>query len=75
MARNLREVLDAVAKGERITVLRSGTPVARILPVGQDAGKNQEMDREAFEEMRRIAKANPLHGLGARELIDEGRRY
>lgn len=69
---HLPRLLDAVEKGERITITKHGRPVAVLVP--PDAVPAPDV--EAFmARMREFRKGNRLRGLSIRELIDEGRRY
>jgi prevent-host-death family protein len=42
---HLSRLLQRVESGEEITIARSGTPIARLVPVAQDRKKMQGMDR------------------------------
>jgi prevent-host-death family protein len=67
----LSELLDRVAKGERITITRHGNPVAELVP----AGKPIRLDRrQAIEAMKEFGKGRKLDGLSIREMIEEGRQ-
>ena len=67
----LSELLDRVAKGERITITRHGNPVAELIP----AGKPAKLDRrQAIEAMKEFGKGRKLDGLSIREMIEEGRQ-
>ena len=69
---HLSELLDRVAKGERIVITRHGTPVAALEPVDQP---NRLQVKEAIERLKELSKGKSLGGLTIRELIEEGRRY
>ena len=65
------EVINRVAKGERVTITRNGVPVAIISP----AGGGQSLDvKQAIKELLAFRKGRTLGGLKIRDLIDEGRR-
>ena len=68
---HLAELLDQVAKGERITITRHGTPVAILVPVA-DADRPDPGD--TIEALRRFRRGVTLGGLSLRDLIEEGRR-
>jgi prevent-host-death family protein len=71
---HLPQLLERVAKGERITITRHGVPVAVLVP----ATSAEKPDaRAAIEEMKRFRKEHgPTLGkrLTIREMIEEGRR-
>ena len=69
---HLPQLLDRVARGERITVTKHGKPVAEIVPPRE----NRAVDPcAAVDAMKRLRKRNTLGGVSLRELIDEGRRF
>ncbi|MCL2803073.1 MAG: type II toxin-antitoxin system prevent-host-death family antitoxin [Micrococcales bacterium] len=68
---HLSQLLDQVAAGHTITILRHGTPVARLTPVNPAAGGDPDEVVEAFRKARQGVR---LGGLSVRELIDEGRQ-
>ena len=65
------QILDRVAKGERIAILRHGVPVAVLQPVDSAKGKPA---RETIAELKRFRIGHRLDGLSIREMIEEGRR-
>jgi prevent-host-death family protein len=68
------ELLERVAKGERVTITRHGRPVAEMRPARQH---DPEQAREAFRRMRKLARKVKLDDLTWDELKamrDEGRR-
>jgi prevent-host-death family protein len=71
----LSELLDQVARGEKILITRRGKPAALLVPPPLEA----EWDvREVVREMLEIRdRAGPTLGGTAtiRELIEEGRRF
>ena len=69
---HLAELLDAVGRGEHISITRKGIPVAELVPIPGSGGANV---REAVEIIRKIGKGLSLGGSTLRELIDEGRRF
>ena len=70
---HLPRLLDAVAKGETITITKHGVPVAVLAPyVAQprpDVGRVIDEWR-AYRDQHNIT----LGGLSIREMIEEGRR-
>ena len=69
---HLPQLLERVAKGERITITKHGVPVAVLVPAGADARPDV---REAVEAMKAFRKGRSLKGLSIREMIEEGRRF
>ena len=64
----ISRLLDAVAVGEEIVIMRHGKPAARLLPVSEvETGKRCFPDRSALRSMVPPAK------LSATELIREMR--
>ena len=70
---HLPELLERVAKGERILITRRGVPVAMLTqPPRHDAGNVQEV----IEQMRALRRGNILgNDLSIRDMIEEGRRF
>lgn len=69
---HLSELLDRVEGGERITITRHGTPVARLVPV---PGAPDRTVREAVEGLTAFRREHALGpDLSVRELIREGRK-
>jgi len=68
----LPELLKRVAMGERITIMKHGTPVAMLVPV-RSSGKLDV--RAVIRDMLEFRKGNTLGEIGLREMIEEGRRY
>ncbi|MCL2787538.1 MAG: type II toxin-antitoxin system prevent-host-death family antitoxin [Micrococcales bacterium] len=64
-------LLDDVASGRTITILRRGSPVARLTPIARPAGEDAE---SVVDEFRRARQGVRLDGCSVRELINEGRR-
>lgn len=69
---HLSELLDAVSKGEHVSITRKGVPVAELVPVTPSAGVRT---RQAVDAIREIRRELSLRGVSIRELIDEGRRF
>jgi prevent-host-death family protein len=68
---HLPRLLDAVERGETITITRHGRPVAKLVPVRE----RQRSVEEVIEELREFRKRHPLRGLKIKDLIEEGRRH
>ena len=69
---HLSQLLDRVAQGERITILRHGTPVAVLQP--SDTAMRKDV-RKTIMELTEFRNNHRLDGLTIRELIEEGRRF
>jgi prevent-host-death family protein len=69
---HLPQLLKRVARGERITITRHGTPVAMLVPCED---KPQRDVRAVIEEMKAFRKGRKLGKVTIRELIEEGRRF
>lgn len=68
---HLTQLLERVAKGEKITITKHGVPVATLQP----ANSSKKMPvREVIEHLKRFRSAHRLKGLSIREMIEEGRR-
>lgn len=68
---HLSQLLDRVEKGESITILRHGKPVALLRPVEES---RKLTPAEAVEALKEFRKHHRLDGLSIRELIEEGRK-
>lgn len=68
---HLPRLLDEVAKGERITITKHGTPVAILVPPGPGAVEDAVA---LMRWMREFRTEHRLDGVTIRELIEDGRR-
>ncbi len=68
---HLSSLLDRVAKGERFTITKHGTPVAELVPVAAD---DRARRLDAIERLETFGKGRRLD-MDWRELRDAGRRY
>jgi prevent-host-death family protein len=66
------DLIDRVAGGEEVLITQGGTPVVRMIPVGQP--RDEAARRAAVIAMRKLAERHRLNGLSIRDLIAEGRR-
>jgi prevent-host-death family protein len=67
------EILDQVAKGEKILITRRGKPAALLVP---PLLKKQPDVGQTISAMKALRFGNKLGpGLSVRDLIEEGRRY
>jgi prevent-host-death family protein len=70
---HLPQLLDRVARGEKILITRHGRPVAMLVPAEPDGQKDV---RQVIRELKALRRGNVLgDDLSIRDLIDEGRRY
>jgi prevent-host-death family protein len=69
---HLSELLERVAKGEKITITKHGVPVAMLVP--PPAAEKPDV-RAAIAKLRELRKGQTLGDLTLRELIEEGRRF
>ncbi len=70
---HLPRLLDRVARGESLTITRHGRPVARLVPVEEEARKQAEEAARRIVELRRRLGRVPLAELISS--IHEGHRY
>ncbi len=68
---HLSQLLDRVARGERIAILRHGVPVAILQPI--DRAKDRPAE-EIVGQIKRFRSGRRLKGLSIRAMIEEGRR-
>ena len=68
----LPELLNRVAKGEKITITRRGARVAILVPAEEEMG--QMSAKEILARFRAFQKTHPLRGQLTRELVRRGRR-
>ncbi|MDQ2857319.1 MAG: type II toxin-antitoxin system prevent-host-death family antitoxin [Candidatus Eremiobacteraeota bacterium] len=66
----LSELLDAVAAGETIEIMRRGKPAARLVPIPEQ-NEHFQSPREAADWLRE--NRMKLADMNLRELIEEGR--
>lgn len=67
---HLPQLLDEVARGEKITITRRGVPVAVLVPT---RSRSKRPVAEAIAELEELSKGLSLGGMTIRELIEEGR--
>lgn len=70
---HLSELLDRVARGEKITITRHGVPAALLVPVEEERRKPSH--EEIVAQMRELRKRVKPDTMSVREMIREGRRY
>jgi len=70
---HLSALLDRVAKGEKITITRHGSPAALLVPV---AGAETKLShREIVDGMRALQSRVKPSKKSVKGIIDEGRRF
>jgi len=67
------DLLNRVARGERITITRNGAPVALLVPVERKQSKLTHT--EIVEGMRALRKRVKPRKITVREMVAEGRRF
>ena len=65
------ELLLRVGRGAEVTITKHDRPVAMLVPASAPAAADR---KRATTELRALRKHYSLKGLGARNLIEEGRR-
>jgi prevent-host-death family protein len=69
---HLPRLLGKVARGERFTITRNGTPVALLIPAAREEKRDVG---EVIEAIKRFRRGRKLRGLSIRDMIREGRRF
>jgi prevent-host-death family protein len=70
---HLSDLLDRVARGEKITITRHGVPAALLVPVAEITPKLSH--QEIVEGMRALRKRVKPGKISVREMVNEGRRF
>lgn len=70
---HLSELLDRVARGEKIVITRHGIPAAVLVPVEEAPRKRSH--REIVDGMKALRKRVKPGKMTVREMIAEGRRF
>lgn len=68
---HLSQLLNRVAKGERILITKHGVPVAVLQPPDI---KRKAPVRETIKNLREFRENHSLGGLSLRAMIEEGRQ-
>lgn len=68
---HLPQLLERVAKGEKITITKHGIPVATLQPARTMKATSV---RETIDQLKRFRSRHRLAGLSIREMIETGRR-
>jgi prevent-host-death family protein len=70
---HLSDLLDRVARGEKITITRHGVPAALLIPVEEKEAKLTH--QEIVEGMRALRKRVKPGKMSVRDMVKEGRRF
>ena len=70
---HLSDLLDRVARGEKITITRHGVPAALLVPVTETPPKMTH--EEIVEGLRALRKLVKPDKMSVREMVKEGRRF
>ena len=69
---HLSDLLDRVARGEKITITRHGVPAALLVPITETTPSVTH--QEIVEGMRALRKRVKPGKMSVREMVNEGRR-
>lgn len=69
---HLPRLLSAVAQGDTIVITKHGKPIAKIIPFTEGRPRDKRAVVEAIRALRQTVQ--PLTGITAKDLINEGRR-
>jgi prevent-host-death family protein len=67
------DLLNRVARGEKITITRHGAPVALLVPV--EKAESKLTHTEIVEGMRALRKRVKTGKISVREMVAQGRRH
>ena len=70
---HLSDLLDRVARGEKITITRHGVPAALLVPITETTPKLTH--QEIIEGMRAVRKRVKTSKMSVREMVNEDRRF
>lgn len=68
---HLTQLLERVAKGEKITITKHGVPVATLQPA--DSSKMMPVC-SIIDQLKQFRYSHRLGGLSIRDMIEQGRR-
>ncbi|MGR3179301.1 MAG: type II toxin-antitoxin system Phd/YefM family antitoxin [Candidatus Anammoxibacter sp.] len=68
---HLSQLLNRVAKGEKITITKHSIPIAVLQ---QPESKRKSSPQDVIANLREFRKNHSLNGLSLKEMIEEGRR-
>jgi prevent-host-death family protein len=71
---HLPQLLERVARGEKILITRHGKPVALLVPAPKEIEKDLKQVIEEFKAYSKL-RGRTLGGLTIRAMIEEGRRF
>lgn len=69
---NFFDLLDQVANGEEITMIKNGVACAKLVPVPSEERTKRA---ESIEKIKALSKGLTLDGLSVREMKHEGHKY
>ena len=69
---HLAELLDRVAKGEKITITRRGIPAAILIPVDD---KSLLSHQDIVEGLRALRKRVKPGKMSVKQMVNQGRRF
>lgn len=72
---HLTQLLERVAKGDRVVITRRGKPVAMLVPPEEDKGTDVAAIVRSMLAHRDEQGPKLGRGLSIRQLIEEGRRF
>jgi prevent-host-death family protein len=73
---HLPKLLEQVAMGEAITIMKHGVPVALLTPIPSPSSSRRKQALESvISDLRALKRETSLSGLSIKELIEEGRRF
>jgi prevent-host-death family protein len=70
---HLSDLLDRVARGEKIIITRHGVPAALLVPV--EATDAKPTHQEIVEGLRALRKRVKPGKMSVRDMVREGRRF
>jgi prevent-host-death family protein len=71
--KHFSDILDRVARGEKVTIARRGVPVALLVPARQMF--NRPTHQEVVEGMRALRKRVRRSDMSIREMVAVGRKH
>jgi len=70
---HLSDLLDRVARGEKITITRHGVPAAMLVPISET--RKRLTHAEIVSRMRALRSRVKPDTMTVRDMIKEGRRF
>jgi len=69
--RTSAQLLEQVARGEKITITKHGVPIATLAPL---PARQQTDVQQVIEAIKQLRRGNRLGGLSIRDTMNEGRK-